>query len=79
MKIAKKLKNLKNVSINFLQLFICGSRYLMHIILCIDCESLMVNSTLESRLVGLALLSVHRNIEISDNRIFDIYIGSGKV
>lgn len=36
------------------------------------------NSTSESRLVGLALLSIHRDIDISDDQILDKFANSGK-
>jgi hypothetical protein len=36
------------------------------------------NSTTESRLVGLALLSIHRDIDISDDQILDKFANSGK-
>jgi len=36
------------------------------------------NSTSESRLVGLALLSIHRDIDISDDQILDTFANSGK-
>jgi hypothetical protein len=40
MEISKKVKIFKNFNFNTLQLSICGSRYLMHIILCIGREKL---------------------------------------
>lgn len=36
------------------------------------------NSTSESRLVGLALLSIHRDIDISDDQILDKFANSRK-
>jgi hypothetical protein len=43
----------------------------MPIILYIGCKSQVTNLTSESRLIELALLSIHRDIEILDDPIFD--------